>query len=478
MSLRVKLSLYFLAVLLGFLPLLHEGIEGILEQETKTGIETQSRFFVQLLSNEIEHLTSEAANYQELIDRIQKFITIAKASSKREYGFIVDEIVVVNLEFKVVAGAPAEEVGHIYSSHEDIVAAASKGNISAALESHGEDLNAANKPPHTHNDSSESKVTYDVTQRIDLRQWGMHVLEVQMDFEATEALQKAVTNKLEYKALVIAGGFLILLLGLLLASVTVSAIRPLKKLKHAMELVEKGDLTTSLTHKPKDEFGDIFRAFNAMVHGLQERFQLTKYVSRATQNAVKLSVQSRDASHTAKRVELTIFFSDIRGFTTYSERHSPETVIALLNRILTLQAEVIHENRGDVDKFIGDGTMAVFDSEVSAIKAALEIQRLMRDLSSEISGLKLGIGIYKGQVVQGDVGASHVRDFTVIGDAVNTAARLQGIAQAGEILIAEEMAKTPEVAAQFTVEFKGEVQLKGKLNPLLICCVKDDTSIV
>ncbi len=204
------------------------------------------------------------------------------------------------------------------------------------------------------------------------------------------------------------------------------------------------------------------RRFNEMVNGLNEKLQLSRYVSQSTMDAVKTAVTNGKNFHTPQRKKVAVFFSDIRGFTNYSEKKDPAYIINMLNKILGTQAKVIKKYDGDIDKFAGDEVMAVFDSAEKAIMASLEIQRIMEKFKDKLDNLKLGIGIVEGDVVQGDVGSEDIKNFTIIGDNVNTAARLQTNALGGEIIVTEKLTKNVGIKNKFNFEFKGKIKLKGK----------------
>ncbi len=136
----------------------------------------------------------------------------------------------------------------------------------------------------------------------------------------------------------------------------------------------------------------------------------------------------------SQRVRLTLFYSDARDFTGYSESNPPERVVWFLNELMGIQVAAVEAHGGDVDKMIGDALLARFDgadAEARALAAA-------RDVQSELTRANLprpvGIGVYTGEVISGAIGAAHRRDFTVIGDGVNVSARLCSAAGAGEIV--------------------------------------------
>ncbi len=174
--------------------------------------------------------------------------------------------------------------------------------------------------------------------------------------------------------------------------------------------------------------------------------------------------------------ELCFLFTDIRGFTTMCEGLSPQEVVEVLNRYLDLQSSIIMKHQGDVDKFVGDEVMAMFegkDKELKAVRCALEIREEMkaerdRALAEGKSVVSIGIGINTGPVVFGSVGARDRMDFTSIGDTVNLAARLEGAnkAYATDSLISE--AVWEKVSGEFLCREIDLLTVKGKSEPVRI----------
>jgi adenylate cyclase len=137
---------------------------------------------------------------------------------------------------------------------------------------------------------------------------------------------------------------------------------------------------------------------------------------------------------------LTVLFSDIRGFTRLAESRAPEEVVTLLNESLGTQAEHVLKYGGDIDKFVGDAIVALFDGDdmaLRAIRCAVEIQRSIGRTDAQQAPMAVGIGIATGDVILGSIGGAGRFDYTAVGSQVNLAARLCAMAGPGEILLAE-----------------------------------------
>jgi len=177
-----------------------------------------------------------------------------------------------------------------------------------------------------------------------------------------------------------------------------------------------------------------------------------------------------------KRVKVTVFYSDIRGFTAMSETMTPEQIYGRLNEYFEEMCRIVFAHGGYVDKFIGDCLMAVFsapnqrsDDAYHAVLAAWEQQRKIAELMAQWSAqgrrvFTVGMGLNTGEVVMGNLGSSDRLNYTVIGDNVNTAARLYGVAQGGQIIISEST--YAEVKDRFAVNELAPVTVKGKAQPL------------
>ena len=171
--------------------------------------------------------------------------------------------------------------------------------------------------------------------------------------------------------------------------------------------------------------------------------------------------------------EIAVLFVDIRGFTTMSERLSPEEVVSILNRYLSMTSRCVAAHRGTLDKFVGDATMAFWgaplkddEAVLHACMAALDIVKGASELSNELTsergeGLRVGVGVHFGPAVVGNMGSERRMDYTAIGDTVNTAARLEANAPGGCIYVSRAVADAMGDRASFR-SLGGSVPLKGK----------------
>jgi adenylate cyclase len=216
---------------------------------------------------------------------------------------------------------------------------------------------------------------------------------------------------------------------------------PIAALVQGTREVAAGNFEFQLQVARGDEIGDLAESFNQMTRGLRERADMQKFVSQSTLEMIQ---SARRSSSAGERKVLTIFFSDIRGFTSMSECRDPEQVVDILNRIFTLQADQVKRFSGDIDKYVGDEIVALFqgeDAALNAIRCAAAIHKAIETYNAELSPheprIGLGIGITTGEVILGSIGSQDRRDFTVIGSRVNLCSRLCSLAAAGETLLAE-----------------------------------------
>ncbi len=225
-----------------------------------------------------------------------------------------------------------------------------------------------------------------------------------------------------------------------------------------------------------------------------ERRQVTNlfgmHVSPAVvQEILKSEDPESSLALTGKRVKATVFYSDIRGFTAMSETMSPEAIYGQLNEYFEEMCQLIFDHGGYVDKFIGDCVMAVFsapyqtpDDALKAVRSAVAQQSRIDDLverwkETDKKIFTVGMGINTGELVMGNLGSSSRMNYTVIGDTVNTAARLYNVAKGGQIIISQST--YDEVKDFVEVEELEPVSVKGKVEPIRIyqvLAMKDSSS--
>jgi adenylate cyclase len=254
---------------------------------------------------------------------------------------------------------------------------------------------------------------------------------------------------------------MVILIAVILAFfLTRTVLKPVSIIREVCVGVTQGDFNQRVDLSSNDELGVLGNTVNTMVEGLVERFKLSKYVSGST-------IQNLSDDELGSRENLVLLFTDIRGFTSYSESNPAEEVVKNLNLVLNLQTEIIIDHHGDVDKYVGDEIMAVFrgdNASVNAALASIEIQQKMISEKASFANLEVGIGLNKGEAISGRIGSEQRADYTVIGDNVNVAARLCNSAKGGEVLISESIYSDLK-SKDFTKEsFQGPYKLsvKGK----------------
>lgn len=256
---------------------------------------------------------------------------------------------------------------------------------------------------------------------------------------------------------------------------TTLQVKPILMLVAGVKAIGEGRLDQRINIKRRDEIGALTNAFNEMAIGLQER----EFIRQTFQKFVHKDIANELLKNPdmikvgGERKKATIMFTDIRRFTSLAEKMRPEDVIDLLNDYFAVLVPVIAKYGGVLDKFIGDAMMVVFGIPVQkdgdalkAVKAGLKMKETVDMLNEKRKKegketVILGIGINTGYVVAGNVGSEVRMEYTVLGDAVNVAARLEGLSTTGDVIISEH---TYEEVKNYVVAAKGteKVSLKGK----------------
>lgn len=243
---------------------------------------------------------------------------------------------------------------------------------------------------------------------------------------------------------------------------------PIRSVRKGLGQVEKGEFDVQIPVYDGSQMGRLQLGFNAMAEGLAERERIREAFGTYVDPEVAAHVLDEGTSLKGEAVEVTVVFLDVRGFTGFAEDTDAAEVVAAMNSLFERIVPIVHEHGGRVDKFVGDGLMAVFgaprrfpDHADRALAAALAIEA---DLESPgVNELPVGIGLNSGKVVAGNVGGARRLEFSVIGDPVNVAARVEAATrETGDtILIAERTKELLQSAEVPLVEREG-VTLKGK----------------
>lgn len=260
-----------------------------------------------------------------------------------------------------------------------------------------------------------------------------------------------------------------------------SLTQPILQLATAAAKVKEGDLTVRLPSKKGaggDEIQRFSETFNEMVSGLAERDRIRDTFAKFHSKEVAEKILAGELKLGGERMNALVFFSDVRGFTAMSERLNPEALVSILNRYMTRMVHVILKHNGIVDKYVGDAIMAVWGAPLprpgdaeNAVRACLEMRRSLAELNEELKAeglpvLKIGMGLNRGPLVAGNIGSDLRMEYTVIGDTVNTASRIESLTKefGTDLLISASVLE--EIQGKFVAEKAYEAKVKGKEKPL------------
>ena len=223
-----------------------------------------------------------------------------------------------------------------------------------------------------------------------------------------------------------------------------SAIGPIQDLQEGTRRVAAGDLSVRVPVVGSDETGRLAGSFNQMVAGLAERERLREAFGAFVDPVLAERVLAEGTELGGEEVEVTVLFLDIRDFTAFAERATAQEVVAELNRFYDYVVPLLASHGGHANKFIGDGLLGVFgapnrrpDHADRCVDAAVQIAQVVREVYGD--SLRIGIGVNSGLVVAGTVGGGGRVEFTVIGDTVNTAARVEeATRETGDVILITE----------------------------------------
>jgi adenylate cyclase len=258
--------------------------------------------------------------------------------------------------------------------------------------------------------------------------------------------------------------------------------KPLVEMKTAAQRIRTGDYDIRVAVTSSDEIGNLGEAINRMADGLKEKEFIKDTFGRMVDPKVRDHLLRGNINLGGELRTATILFSDIRGFTPLSERLPPEQTMALLNRYFERMSRCVADHQGLVNKYLGDGMMAVFGAPVetehhadAAVRAAIAMAGMQGRLNQEFRQdgwpeIQTGIGIHTGPVVAGNTGAQSRMEYTVIGDAVNTASRIEGLTKQyqASVIISEATLRALEDPAAYPHRSLGQARITGKREPITV----------
>lgn len=250
---------------------------------------------------------------------------------------------------------------------------------------------------------------------------------------------------------------------------------PIVTLVSGMREVLRGNLEHRVAVTRHDEIGFLATSFNEMTGGLAERARIRAMIDKVVSPEVAHARLARGLALGGELREVTVLFADLRDSTALGERLTPTALLELLNAFLSRMAHAIDQERGIVDKYVGDEIMAVFgapldlpDHAERAVAAAIGMIEGLRHLNAErapAAPLRMGIGIATGTVIAGNVGSSERLNYTVLGDVVNLAARLQGLTKEHDVGLLMNEATHAALPARVATRGLGTVTVRGRAAP-------------
>lgn len=297
-------------------------------------------------------------------------------------------------------------------------------------------------------------------------------------------LQRSLSTQLQpFNALrilllqIFAVGFVLILGCVMLISRNVT--RPVRALALGARRIAEGDYQQRVNLEQQDEIGQLAKAFNGMAVGLAEKEKVRDLLGKVVSPEIANELMSKALELGGEEREVTILFSDVRGFTSLCEGQSPKQILSLLNEYFSAITAVIEAQGGVVDKYIGDAVMALFgaplhfdDAPTRAIASALAMFDSLATLNHSFTArslhnISIGVGINTDKVVVGNMGSQTRLNYTAIGDGVNLASRLEGLTKryGVNIIVSEHTAKQ---ASDFVLLELDKVRVKGKQEPVRI----------
>lgn len=459
-SLRLKLSIGLILII----GVIFAGINTFnilshrkaLREEASTNIETLTRLIVGAITGELANNPLDSARMRYFVN---SFLTAALTlnANNKDLAFAL----VVTADNKLITGRARPQLvqlpGNRYLTAEaDVLSEVARLNGKL-----GEDMRI-------------KSFTFKGGNREDLGKLLVGMSMIRLEKEVRQALYINISVFLAALFVLIA-----------YAGVTLNrmVVRPITEIMGAMRAVHEGDLSHEVAPRSRDEIGVLASTYNFMVTGLREKAMLKDAFSRYVSAQVLEKIEMGNLTLTGEARNATVLFSDIRSFTNLSERLSPAEIVAMLNEYFNVMVEIIFKYNGFLNKFIGDALMAVYNvpidqgqPELRAVKTALEMIEALNKLNDDRKQrgqyeIKIGIGINTGPVVAGNIGHLRRLEYTVIGDTVNLAQRIESQTKVtgSAILISDSTYRA--VAEHIDAQELPPVKVKGKQEPVVLWAV-------
>lgn len=347
------------------------------------------------------------------------------------------------------------------------------------------------KPLPLYHDVEASKQSGNIVYFNHSLEDGQYVLELQqkIGFQGKDLGTALVALSLKHidsriaannKVVLAVGGFSLLLGAFTALLLGIGFSRPIESLVTATREFGRGNFKHRVEMDRNDELGDLAVAFNYMGQELEDKVFIETSFGRYVSPEVVTLIRENPEGALIKgqRLPASVLFADVRDFTRYSEDHPPEVVLEQLNEYFEIATDCVLSRGGHIDKFIGDAVLAVFgaplrraDHAAQAVMTAVEIQKKLHEAAKKSSNpllTRVGISIETGDVVAGNIGSKAKLEYTVIGDRVNVASRLNNLALAGEIKITSDTYQEAErfLGAMLHAEHLPAVTVKGKSKPI------------
>ncbi len=252
----------------------------------------------------------------------------------------------------------------------------------------------------------------------------------------------------------------------------------LAKLVRLIDVISTGNFDVNASAQIRswfrDEVTSLASAFDHMTAGLKERDKVKSLFTKFHGSSVTEDILKGEGGLKGQRKEVLVFFSDIRGFTAYSEKRDPEEVVEMLNEYFAVMVGIINKSGGVVDKFIGDAIMAIWGAphatENDAHKAVMACLQMrigldelnLRRTQAGKTPILIGMGLHSGSAISGTIGSSERMEYTVIGNTVNTTSRIEASTKSfgTDLLISEDVVS--RTGDNFWMEYAGSAELKGR----------------